>query len=63
MFDQEPTPVDNPLTKLRHDRVGAHGGGYRGVDGRMAIVTAENILSVLDGKPNKDNAVNKEVFG
>ena len=30
---------------------------------RMAIATVKNILSVLDGTPNKENAVNREVFG
>ena len=29
----------------------------------MARVTAENILSVLDSKPNRDNAINPEVLG
>jgi len=29
----------------------------------MGRVTAENILSVIDGTPNKGNAVNPEVFG
>ena len=29
---------------------------------RMAVMTARNILSVLDGQPMKENAVNKEVF-
>jgi D-3-phosphoglycerate dehydrogenase / 2-oxoglutarate reductase len=28
----------------------------------MAVVTAQNILSVLDGKPNRDNVINKEVL-
>jgi hypothetical protein len=28
----------------------------------MAIVTAQNILSVLDGSPNRDNVINKEVL-
>ena len=28
----------------------------------MSLVTAENILSVLDGKPNRDNVINKEVL-
>jgi D-3-phosphoglycerate dehydrogenase len=28
----------------------------------MAVVTAENILSVLDGKPNRDNVINQEVL-
>jgi D-3-phosphoglycerate dehydrogenase len=30
---------------------------------RMAIVTVQNMLSVLDGKPNRENVVNKEVLG
>ena len=30
---------------------------------RMAIVTVQNLLSVLDGKPNRENVVNKEVLG
>jgi hypothetical protein len=29
----------------------------------MAVATAENILSVLDGRTNRDNVVNKEVLG
>jgi hypothetical protein len=28
----------------------------------MAVVTAENILSVFDGKPNRDNVINHEVL-
>ena len=28
----------------------------------MAIVTAQNILSALDGDPNRDNVINKEVL-
>jgi hypothetical protein len=28
----------------------------------MAVMTVRNILSVLDGQPMKENAVNKEVF-
>jgi hypothetical protein len=28
----------------------------------MAIVAVQNILSVLDGKPIRDNVVNKEVL-
>jgi len=30
---------------------------------RRAVATVKNILSVLDGTPNKENAVNREVFG
>ena len=64
VFDKEPTPVDNPLTKLPNTIVSAHMAGVtvESMD-RMAIATAKNILSVLDGTPNKENAVNKEVFG
>ena len=28
----------------------------------MAVVTAQNMLSVLDGKPNRENIVNREVL-
>jgi hypothetical protein len=28
----------------------------------MAVAVANNLLSVLDGKPDMDNVVNKEVF-
>jgi len=28
----------------------------------MAVMTARNILGVLDGTPNKENAINPEVF-
>ena len=29
---------------------------------RMGVAAVENILSVLDGKPIRDNVVNKEVL-
>jgi hypothetical protein len=29
----------------------------------MARVTAENVLSVLDGRPIRDHVVNQEVLG
>jgi hypothetical protein len=28
----------------------------------MAVATARNILSVLDGEPNRDNTINPEVY-
>ena len=64
VFDKEPTPADNPLIKLPNTIVSAHMAGVtvESMD-RMAIATVKNILSVLDGTPNKENAVNKEVFG
>ena len=63
VFDKEPTPADNPLMKLPNTIVSAHMAGVtvESMD-RMAIATVKNILSVLDGTPNKENAVNKEVF-
>ena len=64
VFDAEPTPADNPLLKLPNTIVSAHMAGVsvESMD-RMAVATSKNILSVLDGTPNKENAVNKEVFG
>jgi len=64
VFDKEPAPADNPLLKLPNTIVSAHMAGVtkESVD-RMAVVTVKNILSVLDGTPNKENAINKEVFG
>jgi len=64
VFEQEPTPVDNPLLKLPNVIVAPHMAGVtrESVD-RMAVATVENILSVLDGRPNRDNVINKEVLG
>jgi D-3-phosphoglycerate dehydrogenase len=64
VFDKEPTPADNPLMKLPNTNVSAHMAGVtiESMD-RMAITTVKNILIVLDGTPNKENAINKEVFG
>ncbi len=64
VFDQEPTPVDNPLLKLKNFIAAPHVAGVtKEAVERMAIVTVENLLSVLDGKPNRENVVNKEVLG
>ncbi len=30
---------------------------------RMSVATAQNLLDVLDGKPNVEHVVNKEVVG
>ena len=64
VFDQEPTPTDNPLLKLDNFICAPHMAGVtqEAVE-RMAIVTVQNMLSVLDGKPNRENVVNKEVLG
>jgi D-3-phosphoglycerate dehydrogenase / 2-oxoglutarate reductase len=64
VFDKEPPAEDNPLYGLANTIVSAHMAGVTAESmDRMAITTVKNILSVLDGTPNKENAVNKEVFG
>ena len=64
VFDQEPTPADNPLLTLPNFLAAPHMAGVtREAVDRMAIVTAQNLLSVLDGKPNRENVVNREVLG
>lgn len=63
VFDMEPTPVNNTLLQLDTVITSPHMAGVttESVAG-MAKVTAENILSVLDGNPNRNNAINPEVL-
>lgn len=63
VFDMEPTPVSNTLLQLDTVIASPHMAGVttESVAG-MAVVTAENILSVLDGRPNRDNVINQEVL-
>ncbi|MBV8888637.1 MAG: hydroxyacid dehydrogenase [Alphaproteobacteria bacterium] len=63
VFVEEPTPKDNPLLTLRNFIAAPHVAGVtkEAVD-RMAIVTVQNLLSVVDGKPNRENIVNKDVL-
>ena len=64
VFEREPAALDHPLLKLGNVVVAPHMAGVtRESMDRMAIATCRNILSVLDGAPNKENAVNPEVFG
>jgi D-3-phosphoglycerate dehydrogenase len=64
VFDKEPPAADNPLYGMPNTIVSAHMAGVTAESmDRMAITTSKNILSVLDGTPNKENAVNREVFG
>ena len=63
VFEREPTPLDHPLLKLPNVLVAPHVAGVtrESVD-RMAMTAVRNLLSVLDGKPNRENAINPEVF-
>jgi D-3-phosphoglycerate dehydrogenase len=63
VFEQEPTPKDNPLLHLPNFLSSPHMAGVTTeAVARMAEVTAANMLSVLDGRPNRDNIINKEVL-
>jgi D-3-phosphoglycerate dehydrogenase len=63
VFESEPTPLNNALLALDTVITSLHMAGVttESVAG-MAVVTAENILSVLDGNPNRDNVINHEVL-
>jgi D-3-phosphoglycerate dehydrogenase len=64
VFDEEPTPVANPLLKLPNLVVSPHMAGVsREAVDRMAVATVRNMLSVIDGAPIKENVVNPEVLG
>jgi D-3-phosphoglycerate dehydrogenase / 2-oxoglutarate reductase len=55
--------VNNDLLRLDNVIASPHMAGVT-VEAvtAMAVVTAQNILSVLDGDPNRDNVINKEVL-
>ena len=64
VWDAEPTPTDNPLLKLDNVIASPHMAGVTTeAVANMARTTAQNILGVLDGTPNRDNVVNKDVLG
>jgi D-3-phosphoglycerate dehydrogenase / 2-oxoglutarate reductase len=64
VFVEEPTPADNPLLTLKNFIAAPHVAGVtREAVERMAVVAVQNILSVIDGKPNRENVINKEVLG
>lgn len=64
VFDMEPTPKENRLLGLPNIISAPHMAGVTTeAVAAMAVATARNILSVLDGNIIKDNVVNKEVLG
>jgi D-3-phosphoglycerate dehydrogenase len=63
VFEQEPTPADNPLLSLENVLSSPHMAGVTTESiAAMAVATSRNILSVLDGTPNRENTINPEVY-
>jgi D-3-phosphoglycerate dehydrogenase len=63
VFEAEPTPMDNPLLRLPNVISSPHMAGVTTeAVAAMAVATAENILSVLDGAIRRENVINKEVL-
>jgi D-3-phosphoglycerate dehydrogenase len=63
VFEEEPTPANNDLLTLDNVIASPHMAGVTvEAVAAMAVTTARNILSVLDGDPNRDNVINKEVL-
>ncbi len=63
VFDPEPPDPSHPLLHLDSVIASPHMAGITEESWvAMAVMTAENILGVLDGSPNRDNAVNPEAF-
>jgi D-3-phosphoglycerate dehydrogenase len=63
VFEQEPTPADNPLLTLENVISSPHMAGVTvEAIAAMAVATSQNILSVLDGTPNRENTINPEVY-
>jgi D-3-phosphoglycerate dehydrogenase len=63
VFEREPTPPDNPLLSAPNTIFAPHMAGVsRESLDRMAITAVRNVFSAFDGRPDRDNVVNKEVL-
>ena len=63
VFAQEPVDLNNPLLQLDNVITSPHMAGVtREALERMGINAVKNIISVLDGKPNLENTVNREIY-
>jgi D-3-phosphoglycerate dehydrogenase len=63
VFEQEPPPVGSALHALPNVIMAPHVAGVtREAVDRMSEQTARNILSVLDGKPIRQNVINQDVL-
>ncbi|HLH78064.1 MAG TPA: hydroxyacid dehydrogenase [Candidatus Binataceae bacterium] len=63
VFEREPTPQDDPLLTLERLIVSPHAAGVTAEAlERMSVTTIRNLLSVLDGHPERENVVNPEVL-
>jgi len=63
VFDREPPLTDNPLFTLPNVIVAPHmAGNSRESLDRAALTVTRNLLSVLDGAPNREYVVNPEAL-
>ena len=63
VFDPEPPDAAHPLLQLESVIAAPHMAGVTAeAVAAMAVATARNMLSVLDGAPARENAVNPEVL-
>ena len=64
VLEHEPPSPQNPLLTLKNVVLAPHMAGVtREALDRMAVSLVSNILSVLDGRPDRENVVNKEIYG
>lgn len=63
VFDPEPPPATQPLLQLENVVTSPHMAGVtQEAADAMAIVACQNLLDVLDGRPQRGNVVNPEVL-